>query len=130
TVERRDRSIYFPALTNGDRENFFGAVVAHDPVEQGLVVRHVDGSSSSGARLEVTLQGVTRQAHRVRVDFNGTPVGEVSFNGMAAAVAKITLPPSAVKEGQNTLTLAALGGDGDFSLVDAIRLTYPHAYAA
>src|SRR5439155_26289949 len=26
TVERRDRSIYFAALLNGERENFFGAV--------------------------------------------------------------------------------------------------------
>src|SRR5215471_3725561 len=28
TVERRDRNIYFSALRNGDKENFFGAVIA------------------------------------------------------------------------------------------------------
>ncbi|HJQ25642.1 MAG TPA: C25 family cysteine peptidase [Blastocatellia bacterium] len=130
TVERRDRTIYFPALRNGERENFFGAVIAHDAVEQTLTVQHLDGTSSAGAQLEVTLQGVTRQTHRVRVDFNGVTAGEVNFDGDTSGVAKITLTASAVKEGDNRVTLVALGGDSDISLVDSIRLTYPHAYAA
>ncbi|MFL6276342.1 MAG: C25 family cysteine peptidase [Blastocatellia bacterium] len=130
TVERRDRSLYFPALRNGDRENFFGAVIAHEPVEQMLTARHTDVASTSSAQLEVTLQGVTRQTHRVRLDFNGATVGEVSFEGDTLSVTKITLPASTVKEGENRLTLVALGGASDISLVDTLRLTYPHRYAA
>ena len=130
TVERRDRSIYYPALRNGDRENFFGAVIAHEPVEQLLTARHTDGAPTSSAQLEVTLQGVTLQTHRVRLDFNGATVGEVGFEGDALGVAKITLPASAVKEGDNRLTLVALDGTSDISLVDTIRLTYRHRYAA
>src|SRR5215831_8776072 len=34
TVERRDRTLYFSALRNGEKENFFGAVIASNPVEQ------------------------------------------------------------------------------------------------
>ena len=33
-------------------------------------------------------------------------------------------------DGENTVTLEARGGDADSSLVDAIRLDYPHAYQA
>ena len=130
TIERRDRTIYFPALRNGERENFFGAVVARDAVEQTLTVQHLDGRSTIDAQLEVTLQGVTRQAHRVRVDFNGSTVGEARFDGDSGGVAKITLAASAVKEGENRLALVALGGDSDISLVDTVRLTYAHTYAA
>ena len=70
TVERRDRTLYFPALRNGDRENFFGAVI-HDPVDQTLTLARVNSSAATAATLEVTLQGATNQAHSVRVELNG-----------------------------------------------------------
>ena len=44
TVERRDRSVYFSSLRNGERENFFGAVIATQPVEQIMSLPHVDES--------------------------------------------------------------------------------------
>jgi len=35
-VERRERSIYFAALLNGDRENFFGSVIASQPGDAAI----------------------------------------------------------------------------------------------
>src|SRR6202008_2783046 len=71
TVERKDRTIYFGSLRNGDAENFFGPVIANEPVDQTLNVQHVDKQSTSDSLLEVTLQGVTKQFHKVRVQLNG-----------------------------------------------------------
>src|SRR5438093_2624734 len=42
TVERKDRTVYFSALRNGERENFFGAVVNSTPVEVSLLVPRLD----------------------------------------------------------------------------------------
>src|SRR5581483_11353691 len=74
TVERRDRTIHYPALLNGDAENFFGAVIASQPTNQSLSVPHLDAAMSN-ATLEVALQGVTQIGHLVNVKLNGTPLG-------------------------------------------------------
>jgi hypothetical protein len=128
TVERRDRTVYFASLRNGDKENFFGAAVTADPTDQTLILRHLDLAGS--ARLEVSLQGVSQVAHRVGVRLNGIDVGEVSFIGQAEGAAAINLPPSILREGENTVTLTAQAGELDVSLVDRIRLTYQRAYIA
>ncbi len=130
TVERKDRLVYFSALTNGDTENFFGAVVARTPVDQSLLLRHIDRASNEDATLEVTLQGVTGVSHRVQVQFNGGELGEISFAALQQGAAKFAVPHSLIKEGQNNVTLIGQGGESDVSLVSSIRLTYRHAYTA
>ena len=35
-VERKDRTVYFSSLRNGERENFFGAVVSSEPLVETL----------------------------------------------------------------------------------------------
>jgi hypothetical protein len=130
TVERKDRTVYFSSLRNGEKENFFGAVIARDALDQALSLQHVDQSSTEDAILEVTLQGVTLPEHRVKVEFNGRELGEISFRSQAQGEAKYALPHTALKEGQNRVTLTRQGGDSDVSLVDSIRLTYRHTYAA
>ncbi len=130
TVERKDRTIYFSALKNGDKENFFGAVVARTPVDQTLTLQHVDTASRSTANLEVTLQGVSQSQHSVGVQFNGLAVGSLSFTGQTSGSAALKFPASLVREGENTVRLTAQGGDSDVSLVDSLRLTYAHTYIA
>lgn len=130
TVERRDRSVYFAALRNGEKENFFGALIAREPVEQTLLVQHLDQSSSREAVLEVALQGVTEAPHRISVQLNGAQVGEVLFEGQREGTARLTISPSQIKEGQNQITLRTQGDEKDISLVDYIRLTYPHSFTA
>jgi len=129
-VERRDRTIYFAALRNGDKENFFGSVIARDPVDQSLTVQRLDTGSNAAATLEVALQGVTTVAHSVKVELNGSFAGAVSFNSQLGGVGRFNVPPSLLKEGQNVVRLTSQFGQGDVSLVDYIRLTYPHRYTA
>jgi hypothetical protein len=78
-VERRERTIYFSGLRNGDKENFFGPVIARDPVDQSLTLSRVATESTDGATLEVALQGVTNTAHSVAVELNGTYAGTISL---------------------------------------------------
>ncbi len=129
-VERRDHSIYFSGLRNGDKENFFGSVIARDPVDQSLSLSRVETGSSDGATLEVALQGVTTAAHNVTVELNGSYAGTISFNSQSEGVGRFNVQAPQLREGQNVLRLTSRGGPSDISLVDYIRLTYPHRYTA
>jgi hypothetical protein len=130
TVEKKERRMYISALKNGDEENFFGAVVAKAPVDQVLRLSHLDPAPSEEAMLEVSLQGVTDAAHRVKVELNGSEVGEVVFEGMVKGLMRWAIPQSGLEEEDNLVTLESRGGEKDVSLVDHIRLTYWHTYTA
>lgn len=130
TTELRERSVYFPGFKNGEREKFFGAVVARQPVERNLRVQHIDTDASSPATLDVGLQGVTASEHNVKVNLNSVDIGSVRFDGKAAGNARIEVPHSILKEGDNAIKLTAEGGDSDVSLLSAVRLSYWHTYAA
>jgi peptidase C25-like protein/fibronectin type III domain protein len=129
TVERKDRFIYFSALRNGERENFFGPVIGASPVEQSLTVQRLDQAAGQ-AQLEVSVQGVTAAAHQVRVQLNGFDVGQVVFSGQSQGTAKLSVSAVMLKEGQNLITLSSQGGSGDISLAESVRLTYRHTYLA
>jgi hypothetical protein len=130
TVERKDRTVYFSSLRNGDRENFFGAVVSQESVEESLPVSHLDVSAPGTALLEVALQGVTLGAHRVQVTLNGVSLGEVAFQDQHQGLNSFAVAPSRLHEGDNQVGLTSQAGEKDVSLVDAIRLTYWHTYTA
>ena len=130
TIERRDRTIYFAGLRNGGKENFFGAVIARDPVDQEINLEHLDRGATEEPSLEISLQGVTTLAHRVKVELNGVVAGELSFLGQAESVAVFQVPQTVLNEGRNTVTLTSLEADGDVSLVGYIRITYSRALVA
>jgi uncharacterized repeat protein (TIGR01451 family) len=132
TVLFQQRTIYFAALLNGENnDNFFGATVTSDPVPQALTVAHIDPTSSLPVTIDVTLQGVTdQQAHSVSIAFNGAPVGEMDFANQANVTSTFTVSNSLLQNGTNTVTLIALNGDNDVSLVQSIQLHYAHTYAA
>lgn len=127
TVERKDRTIYFSSLRNGEKENFFGAVIARNPVDQALNLQHVSATASE-AFVEVALQGVSLAAHRIGVQVNGAKAGEVSFNDQLQGIARFSIPQALLKEGQNLVTLVPQGEQTDVSLVDYIRITYQHSF--
>ena len=129
-VEKRDRTIYFAALKNGEASNFFGSIIAGAPVNQLLNIPHPDPASSGKASLEVVLQGVTHASHRVKVFLNEVEVGEVVFEEQSLGIGQWSVPQSLLLEGENLVTLVPEGGDLDVSLVDVIRLTYWHTYGA
>ena len=130
SVELKQRTLYFTGLRNGDKENFFGAVIARDPVDQALTLQHVDAASTNGGMLEVALQGVTMTGHRVEVQINGARAGEVDFNGQNEGVSRLPIAQSLLKEGANIVRLVPFGGPSDISLVDYLRLTYWHTFVA
>jgi len=129
-LEKRDRTIYFAALKNGEASNFFGSIIAGAPVNQLLNIPHPDAASSGQAFLELALQGVTHAPHRVKVFLNEVEVGEVVFVGQSSAIGQWSVPQSLLLEGENLVTLVPEGGNSDVSLVDVIRLTYWHTYGA
>ncbi len=130
TVERKDRTVYFAALRNGEAENFFGAVIARDTVVQDLFVQHLDQMSPVSTTLEVALQGVTLLPHEINVKLNGTELGVINLMGQGRGVASFSVRQSQLHEGLNQVTLTAQSGPSDISLVDYLRLTYQHSYNA
>jgi hypothetical protein len=129
TIERRERTVYFSALRNGEAENFFGAVITTTPIEQALTLAHLAGSSKP-VSLEIALQGVTFTNHRVGVQLNNAEVGELNFTAQEHAVVRFEVLPSLIREGANSVRLESQNGASDISLVDFVRLTYPHTYTA
>jgi hypothetical protein len=127
TVVRRDRSIYFSSLKNGARENFFGAVITTQPVDQQLRLTHL-ADSSEPARCEISLQGVTRLPHRVSVEINNVNVGEITFNGQDQGVQVFQIANGILRDGDNIVRLSSQFGPADVSLVDRIQISYPRSY--
>lgn len=130
SVERKDRTLFFFSLKNGEKENFFGATVSATPVEQQLDLRYVDQTATAAASLEIALQGATLLPHLVRVRLNGQDVGTLSFSEQAEGVATFAVSQGLLREGANQVTLTAEGGESDFSFVDYIRLSYWHRFEA
>ena len=130
TVERKDRTIYFSGLRNGDRENFFGPVISTVPIEQTLALSHLASNSAAPPHVEIKLQGVTAVSHMVGVQLNGTFVGQVSFTGQAEGSLAVDPQQSLLNEGTNIVSFTGQGGPSDISLVGSIRITYQHTFIA
>ena len=128
-VERKDRTLYFSGLRNGEAENFFGPVVATTPVVQSLTLTNI-ASTTSTAALDVYLQGVTFTTHQVQVSFNGAVVGTVNFNGQERGKASFPISQAQLLAGANSIQLMAQGGGADISLIDTLRVTYAHSLTA
>jgi uncharacterized repeat protein (TIGR01451 family) len=130
-VELQQHTIYFAALLTKDGQNFFGALVSPTPVDQVLTLPNLDTSSSQISHLEISLQGViVGYPHDVTVTLNGTSLGDVTFTGQDQGTLRVDIPPGVLLSGSNTVTLTAQNGDYDTSLVDYIRIAYPHLYVA
>ncbi len=126
TVERKDRTLYFSALRNGEAENFFGPVVSSEQVNQSVNIQRL---AAGAASLEVALQGVTLAQHHVRVLLNGTDAGFVDFSGQARGVGRFQVSQSRLREGENTVSFIG-AGQTDVCLLEYVRITYQHAYTA
>jgi hypothetical protein len=130
TVERKERMVYFSGLLNGEAENFFGQIVSSSPATAAVPVARLDAAASGPAQLEVALQGVTSQSHLVQVRLNGLDLGTVSFANTDHPRQQFAVAAGALHEGDNSVELTSLGGDGDVNLVDTLRLTYARLFVA
>jgi hypothetical protein len=127
TVERQDRSLYFPAANVASGIDFFGDVVLASPADVETISAD-NLSTPSGAQIEVGLQGVSAGAHSVTVMLNGQLVGTVAYSDMGLQVMQFDAS-AAIESGLNTVTLAS-GNANDVSLVDHISLIYQRTYTA
>lgn len=141
TSERKDRGLYFVSVTNGDKENYFGQVVAYiappgNMASQTITTPNPDPTALAPARLEIALQGVNQAFHQVSIEFNGVNVG--SFPGFFGfdptsgghPVQVFNIPASQLINGANTVKFVVTQpqSGSDLSIVDYVKLTYPHAF--
>ncbi|MGZ5431752.1 MAG: DUF7507 domain-containing protein, partial [Thermoanaerobaculia bacterium] len=111
TFRRVERTVFFTALTNnGERENFYGAIVSTGGASQELIVRNLDAGGSS-ATLQLVLQGGTLGNHRVALALNGHDAGTLTIKDQQRLSKKITVPLAWLVDGANALTLTALEGE-------------------
>ncbi len=130
TVERKDRTIRFAALLNGPEGNFFGPPITSSAMNQTLQVTALDQSAAGGGHLEIGVQGLTVQAHQVKVQLNGAEIGVINFDGRGRYDAQYAITAAQLRENKNAITLTSLAGSSDVSLIDYVRLTYPRKYEA
>jgi hypothetical protein len=134
TLERRDRFLYFPSLNNGDAENWFGAFISSTPFSQSLALQKLDQDATDDALLEVAVQGLGAAnpptSHIVRVQVNGQDAGALVFDGPLHQVNQFSVSHRLLLEGSNSITLTAIGGSSDFSVVDWLKLSYAHRFVA
>ena len=127
--ERIERTIFFTALVNnGDRDNFYGAVLLPMPATQKLTASNI---GSGNAQLEVVVQGASENIqHVISLNLNGTNIGYVRLYSQERHVETFPIPAGVLVPGENTLTLLAENGWEDISVLESLRLVYPHAYRA
>ncbi|HJQ25162.1 MAG TPA: C25 family cysteine peptidase, partial [Blastocatellia bacterium] len=131
TTELKPRLFYFPSLLNGDADNWFGPIINPTAYTLTIQAAHPDLGSSQPVTLDLVLQGLTTNlTHRVNVSFNGTLLGTAQFEGQAHSTLSFTLPMALLRDGDNQVTVQAANGASDYSLVDALRLTYAHRFVA
>lgn len=125
TATRDGRTIYFQGLRNGAASNFFADVVGSSGVDVPVDAPNV--ASGDGARLKITLQGLTTRDHVVTVAFNGSTVGSISFPGQQASTQEFDV--GGLRAGANTVRLTS-AGSSDISLSGPVTLRYDHAMSA
>jgi hypothetical protein len=132
TVERQDRLFYVGNALNGDAENFFGQVISSSPVTQTVTTPNPDLNADGPAKLEIALQGILNPSfftHQIRVELNDIPVATLNYSGVEHLVQPINIPVTQLRDGPNTIKFTRTS-TGDVSLVDYVRLTYPHTFRA
>jgi hypothetical protein len=130
-VELTPHTTYFSALTTAHGNNFFGPLVSSTAVDETVQVHRLDPTSTRPAQLEVILQGVILAfPHDVSIVLNGTTLGDLTFIGQVKGKFTVDVPPGLLQNGANTVTLTAQNGEFDYSLLQSIRIIYPHSYVA
>lgn len=88
-------------------------------------------ASAEDATLTLWLRGYTDPVqnpdHRVRVAWQGSVVGEITWDGTAAVETSLSVPASLLRDGENQITLSLPGAGvlAEGLWLDAFELTYP-----
>jgi hypothetical protein len=134
---RKDRQTYISAeILNGDAENFFSNVPiiganspTPTPVIFNLNLTGVDFTMPN-ATIEIGIQGITSTPHQLLATINGEPMTPITGNGKVLMNGAFQVPISFLREGANTLQLQTIGGQGDISLTESIKISYSRKYEA
>ncbi|HET8798500.1 MAG TPA: SdrD B-like domain-containing protein, partial [Thermoanaerobaculia bacterium] len=128
TLQKIERTVYAAEITGtGAGENFFGPIITPSPVSQTLTIANADLTSPSNASLTLVIRGGTENiGHSIRVELNGNLLGTASVANMQEATSTFTFPHTLLRAGANTLTLTAMNGWDDVSVLVETRLTYRH----
>src|SRR5207244_9146676 len=137
TVERRDKLFNVPGVLNGDADNFFGGLVTTSSQPFSINLNNIESTSAGTTQMQVSLVGLTLQHHLVNVVLNNSLLGTMDFSNTSPAVQTFIVPFALLLEGNNIgqLSPATVRSDGvvpgnDASLLDYVRLSYPHSLRA
>jgi uncharacterized repeat protein (TIGR01451 family) len=104
---------------------------------RSFAIRAIGVTGAGDASLTVHLLGGTDTVpgddHHAQVLFNGQPVGEARWDGLASFDIEFPLPPGSVLEGDNAVEVRALLDGGvpeSLFYVDSFDLTYERRYRA
>jgi hypothetical protein len=113
------------AVNEQDESDHFYTALAQPgkPVTERFSVIDPDPGAGSPV-LDVRVQGFTTVGHDVRVSFNGTDVGRITFTNASPARKTFVLPRQLLQEGENTVSLEVKGGNIDYVYLDWLRLSY------
>lgn len=130
TVEKKERTVYLPAIFNGDENNFWGAVVLSSGYTHKITLPNVDVTSSDDVTVTVQLQGYSSTAHDYTVAVNGHPLtGNLTGSFGSHMSRTYTIPASFLVDGVNSILVASTNSS-DYSIFDTATVTYPQKYKA
>lgn len=123
TVEREDRTLRASSILNGDRENWYSAIVSTQASFSQLSTNNIAVEDGATARISLVIQGLTDGWHGVSVTLNGTEIGQISY--VVRNEWQMDVPVTQLIEGQNQIGLRSLYGSTDVSLLETVKINYP-----
>jgi hypothetical protein len=130
-AERKDKVLRTTTILNGDRENWFGGVVNQTELVQTLNLSEIATESNETATLGIDIQGISYNTpHRVQVVLNERVVGQIDFSDWQRVEWTVAVPLAQLMVGANTVKLRSVSASADVSLVEAVRINYPHRLKA
>ncbi len=128
--KRKERLQYAQTLLNGDTENFYGALVSPSlPTVLNFQLNGMDFTTGK-ATMEIALQGISFFSHRIQVKINGVELSNIVGSNKNLYSGNVSLPVTALQNGNNVLELLAIDSPQDFSLVSSIKVNYKKLYEA
>ncbi len=130
TVERQDRTVRATSVHNGDRENWYAAIINGQESLSSLNLNDVAAENGETAVVSLNIQGLTGIAHNIAVTLNGNVIGQISLESSARNEWSATVPAAGLQNGENIIGLRSLNGSSDVSLLETAAISYPrHAKA-
>ncbi|HEX3086207.1 MAG TPA: C25 family cysteine peptidase, partial [Pyrinomonadaceae bacterium] len=130
SIQYSARNIYYTQALNGDQENFFGPVVSGNGPTITVSTRNIERTSTAPVQLTLSLQGASLGPHQANVFVNGTLAGSLTFSDQSSTIQTLSVPGSWLVDGDNAIKIAPASATNDVSLVDYLRVTYPHSFRA